>query len=61
MEFSDLTFKKEKYRNSLGEEHPIRLALSDVESRFKNCCRRVARNLHRWGAVLEAGNNIKRS
>ena len=35
MEFSDLTFKKEKYRNSLGEEHLMRLALSDVESRFK--------------------------
>ena len=34
MAFSALTFIKEKYRNSLGEEHPMRLALSDVESRF---------------------------
>ena len=35
MGFSALTFIKEKYRNSLGEEHPMRLALSDVESRFQ--------------------------
>ena len=34
MRFSALTFIKEKYRNSLGEEHPMCLALSDVESRF---------------------------
>ena len=26
MGFSALTFIKEKYRNSLGEEHPMRLA-----------------------------------
>ena len=32
--FSALTFIKEKYRNSLGKEHPAHLALSDVESRF---------------------------
>ena len=30
-----MTFMKEKYRNSLGKEHPMRFALSDVESRFK--------------------------
>ena len=35
MGFSALRFIKEKYRNSLGEEHPMRLALSVVESRFK--------------------------
>ena len=34
MGFSALTFIKEKYGNSLGEKHPMRLALSDVESRF---------------------------
>ena len=30
MGFSVLTILKEKYRNILGEEHPMRLALSDV-------------------------------
>ena len=40
MGFSALTFIKEKYRNSLGEEHPMRLALSDVESRFGKLLKR---------------------
>ena len=40
MGFSALTFTKEKYRNSLGKEHPMRLALSDVESRFKKLLKR---------------------
>ena len=46
MRFSALTFIKEKYRNSLGEEHPRHLALSYIESRVLKIVARVARNLY---------------
>ena len=35
MGFSALAYMKEKYRNRLDAEHPMRLALSDVEARFQ--------------------------
>ena len=35
MGFCALAFIKDKYRNRLDAEHPIRLALSDVEPRFQ--------------------------
>ena len=34
MGFSAMAFMKDKYRNRLDAEHPMRLALSDVEPRF---------------------------
>ena len=34
MGFYALIFIKEKYKNSLGEEHPMRLTLRDVELRL---------------------------
>ena len=35
MRFSALEFMKDKCRNRLDAEHPMRLALSDVEPRFQ--------------------------
>ena len=35
MRFSILAFMKDKYRNRLDAEDPMRLALSDVELRFQ--------------------------
>ena len=35
MGFSAMAFMKDKYRNRLDAEHPMRLALSDVEPRFQ--------------------------
>ena len=35
MGFSALAFIKDKYRNRLNAEHPMLLALSDVEPQFQ--------------------------
>ena len=35
MGFSAMAFMKDKYRNRLDAEHPMHLALSDVEPRFQ--------------------------
>ena len=40
MGFSAVVFMKEKYRNRLDAEYPLRLALSDVEPRFQKLLKR---------------------
>ena len=40
MGFSALAFKKDKYSNRLGIEHPMPLALSDVEPPFQKLLKR---------------------